>query len=352
VLSNLPGIYTNLNQQLNLMAKKLKGYFMLFRILPVLVWAFVGTLVGTSLAALETDEIIWLPFLLVLSISALVQGYPTHVLNEIFDWKSGADSKDLSVKKSGGSKVLQVQLLTLKDLWTAFVVSNLVLIGLVILCIKVIDINAFYYFFIPAYASALFYSLPPFRFAYRPFLGEWLGGFAGMFFLVVGSYYAQTLEVNFFVILNAFGLGLIYIGIMVFFHYLDFESDQLAKPKKNTTVVFLGLEGSRTYTYLCLAISAILFLIGTSKFYIQEMALLIFSGIVFFCHYKTDLRSTLSIIKCGKVITYSSLIIGLSFAAIAKPALLIMALPVLLSLWAYKKFGKLSGLKSKSIAPR
>ena len=327
------------------MSKKLKGYFMLFRLLPVLVWSFTGTLVGTSLAVLETDEIIWIPFLLVLATSAMVQGYPTHILNEIFDWKSGADSRELGEKKSGGSKVLQAKLLSIKDLWIAFVVSNLVLTGLVIMCVRVIDINAFFYFFIPAYLSAVLYSLPPFRLAYRPFLGEWLGGFAGMFILVIGSYYAQTLTVNLFAILNAFGLGLIYIGIMIFFHYLDFENDQLAKPPKNTTVVFLGLERSRFYTYFCLAISAGLFLFCVAKFYVQEITLFLFSGIVLFCHYKTDLRNALSIIQCGKVITYSSLIIGLSFAVMAKPILIVMGFAAIISFWAHKKFGKLNRTK-------
>jgi hypothetical protein len=36
------------------------------------------------------------------------------------------------------------------------------------------------WFFFPGLLLSLFYSLPPFRFAYRPFLGEFLGGFAAI----------------------------------------------------------------------------------------------------------------------------------------------------------------------------
>lgn len=320
------------------MHKKLKGYFMLFRILPVMVWSFTGTLVGTALAVMDIHEIKWMPFLLVLMISSLVQGYPTHIINEIFDWKSGADSRELREKKSGGSKVMQAKLLKMKDLWAVFVVSHLVLVLLITACKVVINSKIIYYFIIPGYLSGLFYSLPPFRFSYRPFLGEWLGGFAGIFLLVLGSYYAQTLAINLFSILIAFALGLIYIAIMTFFHYLDFENDRLATPVKNTTVVYLGVERSRKYAYLCLLFSASVFILS---FRFQQIPLLLLSGAVFLSHNRADLWDAISIIRWGKVITYSTILAGLSFAALAKPILLLMALPVVLSFWAHKKFGKL-----------
>ncbi|MFQ5707981.1 MAG: prenyltransferase [bacterium] len=327
------------------MRRKLKGYFMLFRILPVLVWSFTGSLVGTSLAALILHEIKWLPYLLVLSVSALVQGYPTHILNEIFDWLSGADRKELGPKKSGGSKVLQAKLLTLRDLWMIFVIANLILVALVATCAFVINRQIVLLFIVPGYLSGILYSLPPFRFAYRPFLGEWLGGFAGMFLLVTGSYYAQTYTVDPLILLSAFGIGLIYVGIMIFFHYLDFENDQRARPKKNTTVVFLGLRKSRNYVNVCLLISCLVLLASTLEFRLQLLPLLLLGMTLLFCHNKIDLWDHGSIIRWGKVVTYASLLAGLSFAGLSNPGLLLMSIPALIAFWAHKKFGKLTGLR-------
>ncbi|MFQ5771683.1 MAG: prenyltransferase, partial [bacterium] len=327
------------------MRKKIKGYFMLFRILPVLVWSFTGTLVGTALAVLHNSEINWLAFLLVLTISALVQGYPTHIINEIMDWKSGADSHELQAKKVGGSKVLQAKLLDSKDLWTAFAISHLLLLFLIIICFLVINLKIIFYFILPGYFSGMLYSLPPFRFSYRPFLGEWLGGFAGMVFLVSGSFYAQTLSLSPLAILTAFGLGLVYISIMTFFHYLDFEHDQLSWPKKKTTVVYLGLKRSRTYANICLLLATIVFVVCIFAFQIQHIVLLLLSATLLLAHNRTDLWHSDSIIKWGKVITYSTIISGLSFAGLANPFLLFMVLPVLFSFWSHKKFGKIRGLQ-------
>jgi len=203
-------------------------------------------------------------------------------------------------------------------------------------------VKIIFYFIVPGYLSGLFYSLPPFRFSYRPFLGEWLGGFAGMVLLVLGSYYAQAVALNPLAILTALGIGLSYIGIMTFFHYLDFEHDQLASPKKNTTVVFLGLTGSRRYAYSCLVFSAFLFLLGVVHFQIRLLPLLLLSFALLIAHSQTDLRNALSIIKWGKVITFSTVTAGLCLAATIKPLLLLMSLPVMAGFWAHKKFGKLT----------
>ncbi len=318
---------------------------MLFRVLPVLVWSFAGSLVGTALAVYAGFPLSWRAFLLVLAIAALVQGYPTHIINEIVDCKSGADDQSLGTKKFGGSKVLQAGLLTFRDLWAVFFVSHLLLLGLVWLCAKSIDTRIVYLFILPGYLSGLFYSLPPFRFAYRPFLGEWLGGFSGIFFLVLGSYYAQTLKIDAYALSAACGLGLVYIGIMVFFHYLDFENDQRAKPRKTTTVVFLGLKGSRVYSYLCLAFASVLFAFWTVKFRAEGLAFLVLSGTVLFCHHRICLTDPLSIIRWGKLITLSALVVALGFAAVADAHLAFMGLPAILGFWAHKKFGKLKGLR-------
>lgn len=317
---------------------------MLFRILPVMVWSFTGTLIGTSLAILDGHEIKWLPFLLVLTISSLIQGYPTHIVNEIFDWKSGADSHDLRGKKSGGSKVMQARLLSMGDLWQAFIAANLLLLILLAACVVWINFEIVLYFMLPGYLSGLLYSLPPFRFSYRPFLGEWLGGFAGMSLLVLGSYYAQGQTLSTVAALTAPGIGLIYIGIMIFFHYVDIDNDRLATPRKNTTVVFLGLEASRRYVYVCLAASTTIFLIAAMRFQSHLLPFVALSVILLCSHWKSDLSNNLSIIKWGKVVTYATIICGLGFAALAQPLLLLMILPVLFGFWSHKKFGKLGSV--------
>jgi len=323
---------------------KLKGYFMLFRILPVMVWSLTGSLVGTALALLDDPALDWSAFLLVFAIAALIQGYPTHIINEIYDWQSGADSHELGTQKSGGSKVLQAHLLTIPDLWFAFWVSHLGLAILVAACIVTVDVKIVLYFIIPGYLAGLFYTLPPFRFAYRPFLGEWLGGFSGIFFLVLGSYYAQTQTVTVFAILVAAGLGLIYICIMLFFHYLDYDRDRLARPMKNTTVVNLGLEGSRRYAYLCLLIAAALVISGGLFFRLEVLLLLVLLFVIWLSYFRADLRDAWSIIEWGKIITYSTLAISILFAALAGVELLFMVFPAAAGFIAHKKFGKLNGL--------
>lgn len=314
---------------------------MLFRILPVMVWSLTGSLIGTATAIFDGYEINWLAYLLVLKISALVQGYPTHIINEIFDWKSGADSHELRAEKSGGSKVLQSKLLKMNDLWKAFVISHVVLFALIAVCVSVIDYKIVLYFILPGYLSGLLYSLPPFRFAYRPFLGEWLGAFLGMFFLISGSYYAQSFSMSLSAVLVASGVGLIYIGIMIFFHYLDFEYDKVAVPVKNTTVVYLGLSACRNYAYFCLMLSIPLFLISVLKFHIEGLILLLLSCTVVLSHNRADLRNAFSIIKWGKVITLATLVIGICFASMAHPVFTLMTIPVIIGFWTHKKFGKL-----------
>lgn len=70
---------------------KLKGAFMLFRVLAVLVWAFNAGLISNAAAVADGHPLRVIVFVFVLLIAALVQGYPAHIVNEIYDWQSGAD---------------------------------------------------------------------------------------------------------------------------------------------------------------------------------------------------------------------------------------------------------------------
>ncbi len=320
---------------------------MLFRILPVMVWALTGTLIGTATALFEGVKINWLAFSLVLTISALVQGYPTHIINEIFDWKSGADGKTLGDKKSGGSKVIQAGLLSVRELWTAFVITNAILLALSAVAARHINLELIVFFVVPGYLSGVLYTLPPFRFAYRPFLGEWFGGFAGMFLLVAGSYYAQTPNLSLFAIGIAASVGLIYIAIMVYFHYLDHDNDRASIPRKNTTVVFLGYEGCRTYAYACLLLSAIILLSFGFTVRAESLLLLPLVAVVLSSHLRADLTQASSIIRFGRTITMAVLAVGVAFAVLAEPAFAGMIVVIALGFLAHKKFGKLSTLRAQ-----
>lgn len=314
---------------------------MLFRILPVMVWSMVGALIGAAVAALEGVPMNWPALALVLTTAALVQGYPTHIINEIFDWKSGADARELGGKKSGGSKVLQARLLTVADLWRVFALSHIALAVLAYWTALAVDWKLVLCFMLPGYLSGVLYTLPPFRFAYRPFLGEWLGGFSGMFLLILGSHYAQAGGTSLEAAQVAAGIGLVYIAIMLFFHYLDYETDQLARPVKRTTVVFLGLRRCRYYAFACLAISLPLLALAAAQLSWRIGLLFPLSATVAFCHSRVDFHDEMTIIARGKTLTFGALIFGTVFAASAFPALALAAVPAGLGFMAHKKFGKL-----------
>jgi 1,4-dihydroxy-2-naphthoate octaprenyltransferase len=327
------------------MRRKLKGYFMLFRILPVLVWTGTASLVAGALVVTTGHPVDWRLFGFVVAVAALIQGYPTHIVNEIYDWRSGADPRTLGERKSGGSKVLQAGLLKPRDLWMVFTLSSALLFVSVFVVAAHTDWRLFWFFAI-GYVSGISYTLPPFRWAYRPFLGEWLGGFTGVVALVLGLYFAETRVLRAEVIWTATALGLQYISIMMFFHYLDYESDRLAVPRKLTTVVFLGIEGSRWYAIASSVLATGIF-VALAMFSGRTYAILgIGSGLIALIHYRCNPTDARSIVRNGRIITFGMWLVGLTFATLADPRFAVAALVFLVGLWAHKKFGKIRPLRS------
>jgi 1,4-dihydroxy-2-naphthoate octaprenyltransferase len=328
---------------------KLKGAFMLFRILAVFVWAFHAGMISTAAAALDGFAVNFAVFVFVLVAAALVQGYPAHIVNEIFDWQSGADrasgkwqvaSGRGSKPFSGGSKVIAAGLLTVRDLWRLFYVTT-GLVAALALFVTTFRAWQLLLFLVPGFLFCIFYSLPPFRFAYRPFLGEFLGGFAGIVLLVSGGYYAQTGILPLPTIVLAFGLGFMYAAIMVFFHYLDYETDRFADPPKRTTVVFLGLNGSRIYACLCAGAGVLIMLYLTLAHHLPYLILTIQGLMILYCHLRVQPDNAKSVVHWGKIMTYFILIAGLIFATSTEPRFAGMLPVYMLGFWAHKRFGKL-----------
>src|SRR3989304_2615612 len=87
---------------------------------------------------------------------------------------------------SGGSKVLNRGLLTVRGLWAIFAVSSVLIWGLAtyLFAARSWTLIAFV---LPGYVSGLLYTLPPVRTAYRPFAGGLGGGVPGGLLWVLGG---------------------------------------------------------------------------------------------------------------------------------------------------------------------
>jgi 1,4-dihydroxy-2-naphthoate octaprenyltransferase len=93
----------------------------------------------------------------------------------------------------------------------------------------------------------LAYTLPPLATSYRPFLGDWLGGFPGVLLAGIGAFAIQGLAVSVVAGLALAAHALVCVAMLTMHHYLDTAADDASTPRKRTTVVALGPRGSKAY---------------------------------------------------------------------------------------------------------
>jgi len=223
------------------------GVFLEFRLIPVLLWSFTAVTLGTALAYHESGLLDWRWLLATLAVATLVQGFETHAVNEIYDWTSGTDRADVPRALSGGSKVLNRGLLTIRELWALFAVSS-ALVTILASYLVVARSWTVLVFVLPGYVSGLLYTLPPIRTAYRPFVGELSGGFLGVLLCVLGGYYVQTLTISAAAVVASVAYACVCVAMLMMHHYLDVEADLAARPPKLTTIAFLGRRAGKVYT--------------------------------------------------------------------------------------------------------
>ena len=251
-------IVIRLSERSRALAGKAKGWFLEFRLIPVLLWSYTSVALGTALAAWErgTFDVTWL--VVSMALAGLVQGWVTHSVNEIYDWRSGTDRDAQPRALSGGSKVRNLSLLGERDLWTIFAVSSA---GVVILAALVAWARAPWLVALVAagYALGVAYTKPPVATAYRPFAGEWLGGFPGVLLAGLGAYGIQARSLSWLAVAALTAHALICTAMLVMHHYLDAPADAVALPRKVTTVVFLGPRASRAYATVLAAAAAALY---------------------------------------------------------------------------------------------
>jgi len=225
--------------------RKALGWFLEFRLIPVLLWSYTAVVLGTAVAfaIAGTFDPLW--FAVALVLGGLVQGWETHATNEIYDWRSGTDQIGLRAL-SGGSKVRNMGLLDERDLWRIFAWATL---GVAALTIWVVLARAPWLALIilAGYLIGLAYTVPPIAMSYRPFAGEWLGGFPGVLLSGLGAYAIQALSLSPVAAMALAAHALVCTGMLVVHHYVDAPMDAAAVPPKRTTVVALGFRNAKRY---------------------------------------------------------------------------------------------------------
>ncbi len=277
-------------------ARKALGWFLEFRLIPVLLWSFTSVALGTALAFYETGT--FDPWLLVvaMALAGLVQGWVTHSVNEIYDWRSGTDRDPRPRALSGGSKVRNQALLDERDLWIVFAASS-VAVAVLGVYVAVTRVPWLLTLVAAGYVLGVAYTMPPAATAYRPFLGEWLGGFPGVLLAGLGAYGIQARTISWIALAALSAHALVCTAMLVMHHYQDAPADAAAIPPKRTTVVVLGPVWSRRYAAGLAAAGAVLY--GALGFLVAPIflggaALTAAAAIV---HARTDLRSLVSITR-------------------------------------------------------
>ncbi len=226
--------------------RKAIGWFLEFRLIPVLLWSYTAVVLGTAVAFASAGVFDPGWFVVALALGGLIQGWETHAINEIYDWRSGTDRIGAARALSGGSKVRNLDLLDERDLWRIFVFATIAVAALT-LWVFVARAAWLAILIVSGYILGLLYTLPPVATAYRPFLGEWLGGFPGVLLSGLGAFAIQTLTLSPVAAVAVAAHALVCTSMLVVHHYLDAPMDAEARPTKRTAVLALGFRWARRY---------------------------------------------------------------------------------------------------------
>ncbi len=164
---------------------------------------------------------------------ALLQGYVTHGLNDLYDWNSGTDRLNAG-NYLGGSQALRQGLITVGELVRLVVVAGVAGLALLIWLASwrgaILGAMG-----LAALTSAVLYSLPPVRLCYRPLAGEWLGIFPPMVLGVLAAGWAMGERWSALLVAVAVIQGVICNASVMQHHVVDIDADWQATPQKRTS---------------------------------------------------------------------------------------------------------------------
>lgn len=216
-----------------------RGIGMLMRVIAVVtssIAAIISTVLPLAFGYDVSKFNLFLLFILLVIGGLLVHGVLTHVFNDITDFKSGTDQESPALL-SGGSRVLQTGTMTLGMLKRIGLVVTAILVFAAALFILFGQVELAILCMVGLWGAAS-YSLQPFRFAYRPFLGEWLSLFPSLLMLGLAAPWIMLDHIPAWAWQNAL-INAIWCMAWVMIHHIpDIQADRLATPKKETSVVW------------------------------------------------------------------------------------------------------------------
>ena len=211
--------------------------------LPFLTATSVPILLGAAVASSSGFTVSW-GWLGLTILGGCLLHIGTNTANDYFDHTSGTDEANYNymVPFSGGSRSIQMGLISAKGM---LIVSLLSFLSSALVGIPLIRRagNMILWLGIIGAVSGFFYTAPPFRFASRRGLGEFLIGMNFGPLMVVGSTLVQTGQILPEALLAGIPIGFLVAAIVYVNEFPDHDGDKATG--KNTLIVVFGPEKAR-----------------------------------------------------------------------------------------------------------
>ncbi len=247
------------------------------RVLPVMV---APVLIGAALAW-EARQVFSIGLFLLTFVGALAAHLGANVINDVFDFQSGADQKAATLDAGNEQQTIptgSVHLLTGKMTLHQYWLLAGILFGVALACGVVLMIWRPWtlVFAISGFLLAVFYVAPPVRLAY-------VGRGAGEIDIVlafgvlplVGAFYVQAGTVTWQAAAVSIAVGLYTMTVLYFHHFLHWRADRAVG--KMSPVAALGEERARVVGFALLALVGVAILadslIGALPWYAAFAAL-------------------------------------------------------------------------------
>jgi 1,4-dihydroxy-2-naphthoate octaprenyltransferase len=209
-----------------------------------------GIIIGSFIAASQ-GFFDWLICLLALLTTIGFQ-IISNFANDYGDGVKGTDNED----RIGPKRAIQSGKISPKQMLKAIIISSVITFLIAVFLIyeafgknDFVNLTVFFLLGILSIAAAIKYTVGKKAYGYSGFGDLFVFLFFGLL-SVYGSYYLFTKQLDFTILLPAFSVGFLSIGVLNLNNMRDRESD--VKSGKNTLVVKIGVQFAKYYHYFLL----------------------------------------------------------------------------------------------------